>query len=347
MTAAAIPSGGDAAAAGPGMIRGVTLICTLYNESGTVVEFLDAIFAMDPVPEEFIIVDGGSDDGTNETIAEYLSRRSSPMAVRHLIRPECNRKFTAGAIARGRNEAISAACHDLIAATDGGCAVGRDWLAEIIRPLTDGSGARVSGGWYVGDARSSFERCVAGAWLIPPDAVDPRNFLPSSRSIAFRKSAWEAVGGYPEQTYYAEDTMFNLALRRKGYSFAYVPRAIVRWRMKSSPAAFSRLVYDYGFGDGENHIMAVNLLSTAVKLGVAAAMTAAALIVHPAWVGGLFAFWTLLVARRGIGGTSLSSFLRDLPCSIFVKLLADASYLTGHLRGRLSGPRAASGGRVR
>ena len=347
MTGRAVPAGRDSTGAVPGIIRGVTLICTLYNEAGTVGEFLDAIFTMDPGPEEFIILDGGSTDGTNAAIAGYLSRRKTPMEVRHLIRPECNRKFTVGAIARGRNEAISAAGHDLIAVTDGGCAVSKNWLKEIIRPLTDGSGAEVAGGWYVGDARSAFERCIAGVWLIPPGAVDPRNFMPSSRSIAFRKSAWEAVGGYPERTYYAEDTMFNLALRRKGYSFAYVPGAIVRWRMKSTPGSFVRLVHDYGFGDGENRIMAGNLLSTAVKLGGAVALMAAALLVHPAWVVVLFAFWTLLVARRGIDGNNLTSFLRDLPCSILVKLLAAVSYLTGHLGGRLTGAPAASGERAR
>lgn len=336
-----------ASGSGPGVVSGVTLICTLYNEAATVVEFLDAVFALEPVPEEFIILDGGSTDGTNEAIDGYLSRRKTPMHVRHLIRPECNRTFTAGAIARGRNEAISEARHDLIAATDGGCAVDRHWLREIIRPLKDGSGAEVAGGWYVGDARSPFERCVAGVWLVPPGAVNPRSFLPSSRSIAFRKSAWAAVGGYPERTYYAEDTMFNLALRRGGHSIAYVPGAIVRWRMKSTPGSFIRLVHNYGLGDGENRIMGLNLLSTTVKLGVAAALLIAALIAHPAWLAGLLAFWTLLVVRRGLYDRTLPAFLRDLPCSILIKVLADGAYLIGHIRGRLSRRPAAPGGRDR
>ena len=41
-------------------------------------------------------------------------------------------------------------------------------------------------------------------------------FLPSGRSIAFKKSAWKEVGGYPENLYTGEDTLFDLKLKEKG-----------------------------------------------------------------------------------------------------------------------------------
>ena len=48
------------------------------------------------------------------------------------------------------------------------------------------------------------------------DEVDPATFLPSSRSVAFRKAAWAAVGGYPEWLDYCEDLVFDLSLRERG-----------------------------------------------------------------------------------------------------------------------------------
>ena len=43
----------------------------------------------------------------------------------------------------------------------------------------------------------------------------PARFLPSSRSVAFRKSAWTAIGGYPAWLDYGEDIVFDLALQER------------------------------------------------------------------------------------------------------------------------------------
>ena len=45
------------------------------------------------------------------------------------------------------------------------------------------------------------------------EEIDPARFLPSSRSVAFTRRAWEQVGGYPEWLDYCEDLVFDFALR--------------------------------------------------------------------------------------------------------------------------------------
>jgi glycosyltransferase involved in cell wall biosynthesis len=334
VTSVTASSGSPARTGPPAVIPGVALICTLYNEAASIGEFLDSVRAMDALPEEFIIVDGGSTDGTNELIAAHFERNPSQMKVRHLVRPDCNRRATRGAIARGRNVAISEARCDIIAATDAGCLLEPDWLSRITAPLL--GGGDVAGGWYLPEARTSLERCIGNVWVVPPGAVDPDSFLPSSRSIAFRKSAWSAVGGYPEWTYSAEDTIFNLGLRRHGFRIVYVPEAIVRWRMLSSVREFANLAYKYGFAEGLNRIMASSLLRAAVKVSLLALLLALSVFVHPAWFGALILSMAILAGRRH-GGVALSGgFLAGLPCAIFIKAVADISYLTGHIRGRLA-----------
>ena len=48
-----------------------------------------------------------------------------------------------------------------------------------------------------------------------------------SRSIAFKKEAWEQVNGYPEWLPYAEDSYFYKKLREIGKKFFINKKAIV------------------------------------------------------------------------------------------------------------------------
>ena len=75
--------------------------------------------------------------------------------------------------------------------------------------------------------------------------------MPSSRSVAFLKSAWEAVGGYPEWLDYCEDLVFDLELKRAGRRFAWRPQALVRFRPRQSAGRFFLQYYRYARGDGK------------------------------------------------------------------------------------------------
>ena len=77
---------------------------------------------------------------------------------------------------------------------------------------------------------------MSGTVLPAMDDIDPQTFLPSSRSIAFTKEAWAAVGGYPEWLDYCEDLLFDLALRDR-YSFAFAPAAIASSTSSSGTAS--------------------------------------------------------------------------------------------------------------
>jgi len=81
---------------------------------------------------------------------------------------------------------------------------------------------------------------------------EEETFLPSGRSIAFKKSAWKAVGGYPENLYTGEDTLFDLKLKEIGKKFKLAKTAIVYWRGRNTIGKFIKQFYLYGKGDGES-----------------------------------------------------------------------------------------------
>src|SRR5262249_27688347 len=152
-------------------------------------------------------------------------------------------------ISRGRNVAIGATDADVIAVTDAGVKLDADWLANLqtkLTPLVD-----VVSGFFRADPRSTFERALGATTLPNLQDVRPRAFLPSSRSVLFRRAAWERVGGYPEWLDYCEDVVFDLALRRSGCRFAFASDAIAWFRPRSSPQAFFSQYYLYARGDGK------------------------------------------------------------------------------------------------
>jgi len=68
---------------------------------------------------------------------------------------------------------------------------------------------------------------------IVPEKLNKEKFLPSSRSVAFRKKIWEEVQGYPEFLDSSEDIYFDLKLKKKGKKFVMAENAIVNWRPRS------------------------------------------------------------------------------------------------------------------
>ncbi|MDQ2806195.1 MAG: glycosyl transferase, partial [Chloroflexota bacterium] len=127
------------------------------------------------------------------------------------------------------------------------------WLAALVAPFAAPAGATVdvASGFFAPDPQTVFERAMGATVLPVLGDIQPATFLPSSRSVAFRKAAWAAVGGYPEWLDYSEDLVFDLALRAQGCRFVFVPAAVVLFRPRDNLAAFYRQYYRYARGDGK------------------------------------------------------------------------------------------------
>ncbi len=49
----------------------VSVIATVYNEQGSILRLLDSLAAQTRPPDEVVICDGGSSDGTADLVAAY------------------------------------------------------------------------------------------------------------------------------------------------------------------------------------------------------------------------------------------------------------------------------------
>lgn len=217
----------------------ISVIATVLNEGENISGLMDSLAAQSCLPDEVIIVDGGSRDHTVEVIKRYSER----LPLRVIVEPGCS-------ISAGRNLAIRAAQGDIIAVTDAGVRLAPEWLAQLTQPFADPQ-IQVVSGFFQADPYTPFEVAMGATVLPVRDEIDAQSFLPSSRSVAFRKSAWEAVGGYPEWLDYCEDLVFDLRLKQRMPPFGFAPDALAYFRPRSSLRAFFKQYYRYARGDGK------------------------------------------------------------------------------------------------
>ena len=257
----------------------MSVIATVLNERPSIAALLESLAEQTRPPDEIVIVDGGSTDGTWERL--QAAEAEGPLPLRALSLPGAN-------ISAGRNHAIAAARHSVIAATDAGVRLAPDWLEHLVAPFAAENPPDVVGGVFVSAPQSLFERTLGAITLPRPDELQAESFLPSSRSVAFTKAIWENVGGYPEWLDYCEDLVFDLAMRRQEGQFALSTDAVVYFRPRPTLRAFAKQYYRYARGDGKADLWrGRHAIRYGTYLVAAPALLALAWAHSPWWLLGL------------------------------------------------------------
>lgn len=221
-------------------MKTVSVVITILNEEATITALLQSLKAQTKKPDEVIIIDAGSTDGTVNAVREF-QRKSG--RIRLLVKPGANRSL-------GRNIGIARAHGPIIALTDAGCVPKRDWLKKLTRPFKDPA-VDVVAGFYRPKGDSILQRCLAVYTCILPHQMNTRTFLPASRSMAFRKVVWKEVGGFPEVLNTCEDRVFVDRLKGHGVRFKLAKEAVVSWeQQRTLKSAFWQL-FGYAKGDVE------------------------------------------------------------------------------------------------
>ena len=234
----------------------VSMISTTFNEKAHIEVWLESVFSQSVMPDEIVIVDGGSTDGTLDVLSSYAEKSPAPLRV--IVENGAN-------ISRGRNAAVENARNEIIAVTDCGCRLEKGWLENLVAPFRLEPRTETVAGWY--HALDRRDRILPyKAWPTLAE-VDPQTFVPSSRSIAFTKEAWRKAGGYPEWlTLTGEDTYFALELKRFCSHWAFVPSAIVDWYGPETWRELWKKAFYWSSGDGESGYNAWLFRKTAIRL---------------------------------------------------------------------------------
>lgn len=242
-----------------------SLVMTVLNEAHSVEAFLVSLSRQSLLPTEIVVVDGGSTDGTVQQFANWLPPRGVTLRM----------KVARGAnISAGRNLALQVASFDRILITDAGTVLAPRWVETLCAAMDNDRDIDVASGFFVPGGSTFWERAIASVSTPLEAEIEPSTFLPSSRSVAIRKVAWRDAGGYPEWLDVCEDLVFDLAMKRTGASFRFVPGAIVTWAGRPSLAKFGKQYFKYARGDGRarlwsrRHILRYVAYGTWLMLGI-------------------------------------------------------------------------------
>jgi len=318
----------------------VSVIATVLDERDAVDRLVGSILPQLGTGDELVVVDGGSRDGTFQRLVEYARQDERVRALK-----------AAGAnIAAGRNVAVAAARNELIACTDAGCIVAAHWLEELTQPFAVPDPPGLAAGVPHVLARGALERAQSAAcYADPHEASDPPRWvrlygrvfggvfdpsLPFARSLAFTRTAWRGVGGFPERLRWVEDGVFGRAVAA-GHRCVVAPGADVYWEQRGSVPATFRMYFRYGIGaaqSGERQLQARDgvrvgayvagtlLLASRRRGAIALALTG---------VGAYYSLPLARVARRRAGVRAAACIPLALAIKDFGKVAGAASV---HLR---------------
>ncbi len=236
-------------------LMNISVVVTCLNEEANIGDCLDSLIKQNyPAAHlEFIVVDGGSHDRTQEIIKEFAKAEPS---VKLVVEP---RKGTAA----GRNAGIRAAAYEMIAFTDADCEVPVDWLEILAGQYKelleqDKNIVAVGGTNLAPENSSDFVRAIEIAQdsVIGSFNAHGRQFREnryvetlSNLNVLYKKKIMVQAGLYDASLLSeAEDADLNYRLGRQGYKFVFLPDSYVWHKMRATPNLWGKNMFRYGKG---------------------------------------------------------------------------------------------------
>lgn len=226
----------------------VAVIVTILNEEKTLPALFAALERQSLLPDQVIISDGGSTDGSQSLLKNWHPK----FEYKYIVRPG-NRSI-------GRNAAIESTNCELIAITDAGCVPEKKWLEMLVNTIED-ERADVVAGYYKAKSRNAFEEAASAYMLVMPENVDANNFLPATRSMMILRRVWSRAGKFPIKFSHNEDYVFAKKLQSINAKFSFSREAVVLWSPPLTWNQFLKQIGRFAYGDTNAGIIRPKVIS--------------------------------------------------------------------------------------
>jgi glycosyltransferase involved in cell wall biosynthesis len=169
------------------MNQEISVIIPYYNEAETILTTLNLLSHQSVRPQEVILVDSGSTDGTYEIIQEWIEKNREQLAdVQY-----ANLRALTKVPSSSRNEGVRVSKNELIAFMDCGLIFSTDWLEKQVDFMNSGNFGVVSGGCYL-EGANLWDRAASA------QTYGYRRFRPCIPSSLMKKSVFDRTGPFLE-----------------------------------------------------------------------------------------------------------------------------------------------------
>ena len=221
-----------------------SLVIPCYNAERTLAAVLAGVRRQSLAPDELLVVDDGSDDGSAET-----ARRHGAQVVSH----GRNR-----GLAAARNTGLERARGELVLFVDSDAVPHPDLVRRLTAGFDDPRLAAVGGQLLEVGHRGN----VADLWRAlfwrqtqGPRPLDDAGFVVGA-CCSLRRSAALRMGGFSRAfRTNGEDVEISVRLRQKGLRLAYDPRAVVFHLRHDTPRSLAAMVHRHS----RDHVLALRL----------------------------------------------------------------------------------------
>jgi len=217
-----------------------TVVVPAHNAADTLGAQLDALARQETSePFDVLVVDNASTDATAAVAASYDDR----------LRLRVVEAREGRGVAYARNAGARTASGRVLLFCDADDLVRPGWIEALTRALDGPDAADLAGGPV--DVSRINEAAVVASVPVPPMDALPTTMrylaYATGANLGVRAEVWEALGGFDE-TYVGghEEVDFAWRAQLRGGRIAFVPGAVVDYRLRASLKEAMRQRYGYG-----------------------------------------------------------------------------------------------------
>jgi cellulose synthase/poly-beta-1,6-N-acetylglucosamine synthase-like glycosyltransferase/peptidoglycan/xylan/chitin deacetylase (PgdA/CDA1 family)/spore germination protein YaaH len=198
----------------------ISVLIPCFNEEKVIEASVRRILASNWDKLEVIVLDDGSQDHTAQVVREAFADEPRVTLM----------SFENGGKARALNRGLARASGEVVVALDADTLFPPDTLARLVRWFVNPKVGAVAGNALVGNRRNLITRWQALEYVTAQNlerralaALGAVTVVPGAVG-AWRRSALEQLGGYPDDTL-AEDQDLTIAIQRAGWKVQFDPAA--------------------------------------------------------------------------------------------------------------------------
>ena len=219
----------------------VSVIIPTYNRISKLFRLLKSLDKLNPIPDEIIIIDDNSNDGTRKLLERWK-------ALKRGFHKKIIVKTKNKGPADSRNLGIIKSRNGLVAFTDDDVIVHKKGVNKISSKLLTAE-EKLAG---VGGSVRSINNDILSKYFVEHKILEAPihlNYIPTVNAC-FKKTSLIGIGGFDTRFNFAggEDTDLCLRLRNEGYYFLKESNALVYHDFSSNFLDFCKLWIKYGKG---------------------------------------------------------------------------------------------------